>query len=109
MINSLLKNFCLITFALIAPITLPAGGIQRKLNHYNFDSNTKEIILISNTSLYSFPETNSKELLVLDMGTSLSILRKWIVSESEIWLRVELPSNKLLDDPNKIKKGWLKM
>ena len=109
MINNFLKNFCLITFALIAPITLPAGGIQKKLNHYNFDNNIKEITLIANTSLYSFPETNSKELLVLDMGTSLSILRNWIVSESEIWLRVELPSNKLLDDPNKITKGWIKM
>ena len=109
MINSILKNFCLITFALIAPITLPAGGIQKKLNHYNFDNNIKEITLIANTSLYSFPETNSKELLVLDMGTSLSILRNWTVSESEIWLRVELPSNKLLDDPNKITKGWIKM
>ena len=109
MINSLVKNFCLIIFALIAPITLPAGGIQKKINNYNFDKNTKEIILISNTSLYSFPETNSRELLVLDKGTTLSILRNWIVSESEIWLRVELPSNKLLDDPNKITKGWIKM
>ena len=109
MINSLLKNFCLITFALIAPITLPAGGIQKKINYYNFDNNTKEIILISNTSLYSFPEANSKELLVLDMGITLSILRNWIVSESEIWHRVELPSNKFLDDPNKITKGWIKL
>jgi len=109
MINNLLKNFCLITFALIAPITLPAGGIQKSLNQNKFLNNTKEIILISNTFLYPFPETNSGELLVLDMGTSLSILRNWIVSESEIWLRVELPSNKLLDDPNKITKGWIKM
>ena len=109
MINFLLKNFCLISFALIAPITLPAGGIQKKINHYNFDNNTKEIILITNTSLYSFPEVNSRELLVLDMGTNLSILRNWTVSESEIWLRVALPSNKLLDDPNKITKGWIKM
>ena len=109
MINNFLRNFCLIIFALIAPITLPAGGIQKKINNYNFDNNTKEIILISNTSLYSFPETNSKELLVLDKGTTLSILRNWLVSKSEIWLRVELPSNKLLDDPNKITKGWIKM
>ena len=109
MINNLLKNFCLITFALIGPITLPAGGIQKKINHYNFDNNLKEITLLSKTSLYSFPGTNSKEFLVLDTGTSLSILRNWIVSESEIWLRVELPSNKLLDDPNKITKGWIKM
>ena len=109
MINNLLKNLCLITFALIAPITLPAGGIQKSFNQNKFLNNTNEIILSSTTFLYSFPETNSKELLVLDKGTSLSILRNWIVSESEIWLRVELPSNKLLDDPNKITKGWIKM
>ena len=109
MINNLLKNFCLITFALIAPITLPAGGIQKSLNQNNLPNNTKEIILSSKTALYSFPEIQAKELLVLDMGSNLSILRNWKVSESEIWFRVELASNKLLDDPNKIKKGWIKM
>ncbi len=109
MINNFLKNLCLITFALIAPITLPAGGIQKSLNQNKFPDNSKEIILISSTSLYSFPEINAKELLVLDTGTTLSILRTWKVNESEFWVRVELASNKLLDDPNKITKGWLKM
>jgi len=109
MINNLLKNFCLITFALIAPITLPAGGIQKSLNHNKFPNNAKEIILSSNTSLYSFPNNNANELLVLDTGTTLSVLRNWKVSESEIWVRVELASNKLLDNPNKITKGWIKM
>ena len=109
MINNLLKNFCLITFALIAPITLPAGGIQKNLNQNKFFNNTKEIILSSNTSLYSFPMIHSKKLLVLDMGTNLSVLRSWNVCEKEIWFRVELASNKLLDDPNKITKGWIKM
>ena len=109
MINNLLKNFCLITFAFIAPITLPAGGIQKCLNQNKLSNNTKEIILSCNTSLYSCPEMHSKELLVLDMGTTLSVLRNWKVSESEIWVRVELASNKLLDDPNKITKGWIKM
>ena len=109
MINNLLKNFCLITFALIAPITLPAGGIQKSLNQNKFPDKTEEIILSSNTSLYSFPQINAKELLVLDIGTTLSVLRNWKVSESQIWVRVELASNKFLDDPNKIKKGWIKM
>jgi len=108
MINNLLKNTCLIVFALIGPITLPAGGIQKSLNQYKFQ-NTKEIILSSNTSLYSYPQINAKELLVIDIGTTLSVLRNWKVSESEIWVRVELASNKLLDDPNKITKGWIKM
>jgi len=109
MINNLIKNFCLITFALIAPITLPAGGIQRSLNQNKFSNNTEEIILNSNTSLFSFPEINANELLVLEVGTTLSILRNWKVNESEIWVRVELASNKLLDNPNKITKGWIKM
>ena len=109
MINSLLKNFCLIIFALIAPITLPAGGIQKSLEQNKFPHNSKEIILSSNTSLYSCPEIYSKELLVLDVGTSLSVLRNWKVSKNETWVRVELASNKFLDDPNKILKGWIKM
>ena len=109
MINNLLKNFCLITFALIAPITLPAGGIQKSLNQDKSPHNTHEIILISNTSLYSSPEIHAKQLLVLDIGTTLSVLRNWKVSENEIWVRVKLASNKFLDDPNKILKGWIKM
>ena len=109
MIYNVLKNFCLITFALIAPITLPAGGIQKSLNQNKFSNNTNEIILSSNISLFSFPEITAKELLILDVGTSLSVLRYWKVSESEIWVRVELASNKFLDNPNKIKKGWIKM
>ena len=109
MINNVLKNFCLITFALIAPITLPAGGIQKSLNQNKFPNNANEIILSSNTSLYSCPEIYAKELLVLDVGTTLSVLRNWKVSKNENWVRVELTSNKLLDDPNKILKGWIKM
>ena len=109
MINDLLKNTCLIVFALIGPITLPAGGIQKGLSQYKFPCNTKEIILSSNTSLYSFPEMNAKELIVLEIGTCLSVLRNWKVSENEIWLRVELASNQLLDHPSKIRKGWIKM
>ena len=109
MINNLLKNFCLITFALIGPITLPAGGIQKSLNQIKYLDNTREIIVNSNTYLYSFPEINAKELLVLDIGTCLSVLRNWKASESEMWFRVELASNKLLDNPNMITKGWIKM
>ncbi len=109
MINNLIKNFCLITFALIAPITLPAGGIQKSLNQNNFPKNTKEIVLTSNTFLYSCPGRYAKELLVLDVGTTLSMLRNWKVSESEIWFRVQLPSNKLLDANDKPSRGWIRM
>ena len=109
MINNLLKNVCLITFALIAPITLPAGGIQKSLNQNKFPNNRNEIILSSKTSLYSCPEIYAKELLVIDLGTTLSVLRNWKVNKNETWVRVELASNKFLDDPSRILKGWIKM
>jgi len=109
MINNVLKNFCLITFALIAPITLPAGGIQKSLHQNKFPNNINEIILSSNTSLYSCPEIFAKELLVLNVGTTLTVLRNWKVSKNETWVRVELASNTFLDNPNKILKGWIKM
>ena len=109
MINNVLKNLCLIIFALVAPITLPAGGIQKSLSQNKFPNNRDEIILSSNTSLYSCPEIYAKELLVLNVGTTLSVLRNWKVSKNETWVRVELASNKFLDNPNKILKGWIKM
>ena len=109
MINNLLKNICLIIFALIGPITLPAGGIQKSLDQYNLFNNNKEILLGYQAFLYSFPEEDAKKLMVLDSGTSITILRNWKVNEREIWVRVELASNKILDDPNRIAKGWIKM
>ena len=107
--KNVIKNICLIGFALIGPITLPAGGIQRNLNEYNILYKSKEIILNANCSLYTFPKTNAKKLLVLDSGSSLSILQKWVVNEKDTWARVELLSNRFIEHPNRTKRGWIKI
>ena len=107
--QNIIKNICLIGFALIGPITLPAGGIQRNLNEYKMLNNSKEIILNVNCSLYTSPKTNAKKLLVLNTGSSLSILQKWAVSEDDIWARVELVTNRFIEHPNRTKKGWIKI
>ena len=108
MINDLIKNFCLIIFALIGPITLPAGGIQRALNESKLPNNSKEIILNSNCLLYTHPNNSAKKLSILEPGVSLSLLRIWKVNEKDIWFRVELASNRIIDNPNKILRGWIK-
>ena len=105
----MIKNICLIGFALIGPITLPAGGIQRDLNEYNVLNNPKEIILNRNCSLYTYPRTTAKKLIVLNTGSSFSILHKWVDNERDIWARVELATNQFIEHPNKIKKGWIKI
>ena len=109
MIKIMIKNNCLIGFALIGPITLPAGGIQRNLDDYNIFNTSKEIVLNESCSLFTYPRTNAKKLMVLNSGSSLSILRKWIVTEKDIWARVELTTNRFIEHPNKTTKGWIKM
>ena len=109
MITNMIKNICLIGFALIGPITLPAGGIQKNLNEYSILNNSKEIILNASCSLYTFPKTNAKKLVVLNTGSSLSILQKWVVSEDDIWARVELTTNRFIEHPNITTKGWIKI
>ena len=107
--KDMIKNICLIGFALIGPITLPAGGIQKNLNEYSILNNSKEIILNASCSLYTFPKTNAKKLMVLNPGSSLSISRKWVVNEKDIWARVELATNRFIENPNMTSKGWIKM
>ena len=109
MMKNMIKNICLIGFALIGPITLPAGGIQRNLNEYNILNNSKEIILNANCPLYTFPKINAKKLLILDNGSSLSVLQKWVVKENDTWARVELLTNQFIEHPNITKRGWIKI
>ena len=109
MMKNFLKNICLITFALVGPITLPAGGIQKSINKISYLNNSKEIILSSNCTLYSFPNNDSKQLSIVNCGHPLSVLQKWQINKQEIWVRVELATNHLFDHPNKITKGWIKM
>ena len=108
MINNYIKNICLIIFALVGPIYLPAGGIQRSINTNLHIENPNEIILNSNRYLYYYPEKNSKQLSFLGVGTSALILRSWIASDDERWIRVELSRNIFSNNPGQPVKGWIK-
>ena len=109
MINNYIKNICLIIFALVGPVSLPAGGIQRTISTSLDVDNTNEIILNSNKYLYYYPEKNSKKLSSITVGTSASILRYWIVSEDERWIRVELSKSIFINNLGQPLKGWMKI
>ena len=109
MINKYITNTCLIIFALIGPISLPAGGIQRSLiNDLDID-NSNEIVLNINKFVYYFPENDSKKIGSLSVGTSASILRYWISSENDRWMRVEISKNIFINNPHQPLKGWIKI
>ena len=109
MIENLIKNICLIGFALIGPIYLPAGGIQRYLSEYSLFDDSQEIVLNSNCSIYCFPDNDSSQLRLIKAGSSLTILNKWVDSDRERWLRVKLLTNSLLESSNKPIRGWIKL
>ena len=107
MINNYIKNICLIIFALVGPISLPAGGIQRSINDLNYKSN--EIIINSNKHIYFYPEKNSKKLSPIRIGTSAYILRYWIDSDDKRWIRVEFSKSIFNNNLYQPLKGWMKI
>jgi len=107
MINNYIKNICLIVFALVGPISLPAGGIQRSINDLN--DKTNEIIINSNKYIYFYPEKNSKKLFPVSVGTSASILRYWIDSDDKRWIRVELSKSIFNNNLCQPLRGWMKI
>ena len=109
MINNYIKNICLIIFALIGPISLPAGGIQRSINTNLNGENSDEIIINSSRYIYYSPEKNSKKLSCLNTGTSASVLRYWIASDNQRWIRVELSKSIFINNLGQPIKGWMKL
>ena len=109
MIKNYIKNICLISFALFAPIYLPAGGIQKNLNNLSCFNKSKEIVLDSNRTIYITPDVYSKKLRYLKTGSTLVILRYWITSTDDRWFRVQTANNIFADNANKPMRGWIKV
>jgi len=109
MINNYIKNICLISFALFAPIYLPAGGIQKNLNCLSCFNKAKEIVLDSNCNIYVTPDLYSKKLRNLKTGSTLLILRHWRASNNDIWYRIQTSKNIFANNSNKPMRGWIKV
>jgi len=109
MINNYIKNVCLISFALFAPIYLPAGGIQKNLNNLSCFNKAKEIVLDSNSDIYVMPDLYSKKLRHLKTGSTLLILRQWKTLNNDRWFRVQTSNNIFINNSNKPIRGWIKV
>ena len=95
-------------FALVGPISLPAGGIQRSVTDLINDQ-SNEIIINSNKYIYFYPEKSSKKLSRISVGTSASILRYWIDSDDKRWIRVEFSKSIFNNNLCHPLKGWMKI
>ena len=109
MIRNCIKNICLITFALMGPISLPAGGIQKNLNDHSLFESSEEITLNTELFIYCCPAMQSMKLRRINAGESVSVLKYWQVSDSETWIRVKVSDNFLTDNSKIASRGWLKI
>ena len=99
---------CLLSFALIAPIALPAGGA----NKTQFKSiNRKEAdICVAGDScfLYPFPSESAESYKNVDLGTSLRVIRLWQNIDGSNWLQVQLSQNSFFYAPGlRPSRGWI--
>ena len=109
MIKNYIKNICLISFALFAPIYLPAGGIQKNLNDLSCFNKAKEIVLDSNCTIHVIPDLYSKKLRHLKTGSTVQVLRYWTNLNNDKWFRVQTSNNIFADNSNKPMRGWIKV
>ena len=105
MIKFYIKNICLIGFALIGPIHLPAGGVQRMI----YLENCQQIVLSSKCSIYCSPDMDSKKIGSFPIGSNLSILNNWIDAKEERWMRIKLNFNFIFKNLNQPNRGWIRI
>jgi hypothetical protein len=94
----------LLAFALIAPVTLPAGGCDRRHSALRRRVSDHEPLLSPLPSvLRSSPQRFAPALSAISEGEPMRVLREWLSPTGHRWVRIEVRSNDLLH----VRRGWL--
>ena len=94
----------LLGFALFAPITLPAGGLERRQPEVRRRQPGEPLLPASLRSLQAAPERQAPVLIPLTADQPLRVLRSWRGSGGERWLQVEAAAGA---DGSAARRGWL--
>ena len=90
----------LLSFALVAPAALPAGGAERRMPELRRRQGSAEPLLAAMPlPLHCSPQRQAPVINHVGCGEPFRVLRHWRASSSERWLRVELLASG--------RRGWL--
>jgi hypothetical protein len=95
----------LLGFALIAPVTLPAGGADRRQPEVRRRQAGEPLLSAGARSLRSAPERQAPVLAQLPSDQPLRVLRSWHSPAGERWLQVEAAALPAGLAP--ARRGWL--
>ena len=99
---------CLLIFALVAPIALPAGGANRKRTEVVYSKGKELCYAGDSCSLKSSPYITSSPLRTIQLGTPLKVIRAWQDENGKNWLQVKLSTFELINLPNSsANRGWI--
>ncbi len=99
---------CLLSFALVAPIALPAGGATKTKIEF-FNKKDPDICFAGDACvLYPFPSLAVESKNNINLGTTLRIIRHWKNLDGSHWLQVQVPNDTLFEAPClKLSRGWI--
>ena len=87
----------LLAFALFAPVSLPAGGADRRSPEVRRRSAGEPLLSTGGLALQAAPDQQAPPLARLQADQPLRVLRRWRSGSGEEWLHVEASEQ----------RGWL--
>ena len=86
-----------LAFALFAPVTLPAGGADRRLPDVRRRNAGEPLLSLGGQVLQAAPDQRAPALARVDADQPLRVMRSWRDPDGEQWLQVKAGQQ----------RGWL--
>ena len=105
----LIRWGCVLGLALLAPVSLPAGGMtpfgkQQLIRRRELSG---PLLAVNSSFLRTGPFINAPTLCELKAGTPLRVIRFWESDDGKAWLHVQISSAKELELSLDVRRGWL--
>ena len=106
-ISSLIGWSMLLSFALLGPVSLPAGGASISRIFIRRSEETGTYLAGDFCQLRTSPLTDSPSLKKIPFGTPLRVLRRWNSPNGDQWLQVQTSSLNFDGLVLSVTRGWV--
>ena len=106
-IRSLFGWGFILSFALVAPVSLPAGGSSLARNVIRRSGELEPCLAGDSCDLLVSPFSESNKVRKLEIGTPMRVLRVWNAPDGGSWIQVQITSFELIEVIGLATRGWV--